>query len=439
MMWFWLSLIALLCWSGSDLFSKMGSKPDDKQSHWKMVMAVGLVMGLHALYEIFVNHVSISWQVIWAYMPASALYILSMILGYIGLRYIELSISTPICNTSGAVAALFLLIGPLVLPKLIPFKSYDNLMILVPILIMAAAVLMLGIVETREDEAVKLERQKRENVRYVRSALALALPLLYCLIDAAGTAADAIILNADTSAALRISIAEAQTAQAPITLNFTQPTDGKTVFVLRDAAGNETDAITLDPSAVADDAALYTIYDADGEAICTLAGNPEAQDAPFKLLDDAGEALYAITLNDGTDEEIEGAYYLADEDGEAADYMVINPAALSEDSANVAYELTFLFMGVCAAVYVLGVKREKLTVRREAPKLIAGVCETAGQFAYIYAIAANAVGAAPIISCYCLLSVLWSRIILKEKLSWKHYLAIGIAGVGIALMGLMDP
>ena len=23
-MWFWLSLIALLCWSGSDLFSKIG-------------------------------------------------------------------------------------------------------------------------------------------------------------------------------------------------------------------------------------------------------------------------------------------------------------------------------------------------------------------------------------------------------------------------------
>ena len=41
-MWFLYSIIALLCWSGSDLFSKMGSKPDDKYSHWKMVMAVGL-------------------------------------------------------------------------------------------------------------------------------------------------------------------------------------------------------------------------------------------------------------------------------------------------------------------------------------------------------------------------------------------------------------
>ena len=55
-MWFWLSLIALLCWSGSDLFSKIGCRDeDDRLSHLKMVMAVGVVMGLHAAFEIFVG------------------------------------------------------------------------------------------------------------------------------------------------------------------------------------------------------------------------------------------------------------------------------------------------------------------------------------------------------------------------------------------------
>ena len=50
-MWFWLSLIALLCWSGSDLFSKIGCRDaDDKLAHLKMVIAVGVVMGLHAAY-----------------------------------------------------------------------------------------------------------------------------------------------------------------------------------------------------------------------------------------------------------------------------------------------------------------------------------------------------------------------------------------------------
>ena len=110
-MWFWFSLIALICWSGSDLFSKIGCQDaDDKYSHLKMVMAVGLVMGLHAAYEIFINGTEINGSIILTYLPVSLLYISSMTIGYIGLRYIELSISSPICNSSGAIVAVLTLI-----------------------------------------------------------------------------------------------------------------------------------------------------------------------------------------------------------------------------------------------------------------------------------------------------------------------------------------
>ena len=63
-MWFWLSLIALLCWSGSDLFSKIGCRDArDKYSHLKMVMAVGVVMGLHAAYEVLsLIHILTPWR-----------------------------------------------------------------------------------------------------------------------------------------------------------------------------------------------------------------------------------------------------------------------------------------------------------------------------------------------------------------------------------------
>ena len=108
-MWFWLSLIALLCWSGSDLFSKIGCRDArDKYSHLKMVMAVGVVMGLHAAYEVFVGGTVINLDIILTYLPVSILYILSMAMGYVGLRYIELSISSPICNSSGAMVAPWL-------------------------------------------------------------------------------------------------------------------------------------------------------------------------------------------------------------------------------------------------------------------------------------------------------------------------------------------
>ena len=105
MNWFILSLIAILFWSGSDLFSKIGAKPDDIYSHWKMVIVVGLVMGAHAIFMLATGTPFSPMDII-TYLPASACYIASMIFGYAGLRYIELSVSSPVCNSSGAVAAV---------------------------------------------------------------------------------------------------------------------------------------------------------------------------------------------------------------------------------------------------------------------------------------------------------------------------------------------
>ena len=78
--------------------------------------------------------------------------------------------------------------------------------------------------------------------------------------------------------------------------------------------------------------------------------------------------------------------------------------------------------------------------KKEAPKYIGAIFETAGQFAYIYALAdeEHVAMSAPIISAYCLASVVWSRIFLKEKLSVKHYITIGIAIVGIVILGVYD-
>ena len=109
-------------------------------------------------------------------------------------------------------------------------------------------------------------------------------------------------------------------------------------------------------------------------------------------------------------------------------------------SANCAYELTFLFAAVVCFVYVVLIRRDRLIPKREAPKYLGAVCETAGQFAYIYAIAdtEHLAMSAPIISSYCAASVLWSRLFLKEKLSWKHYAMIALVVVGIAIMGVFD-
>ena len=131
-------------------------------------------------------------------------------------------------------------------------------------------------------------------------------------------------------------------------------------------------------------------------------------------------------------------YCLLDALGTFADSRVLE--VLDEDSANVAYELTFLLAGVVCAVYVLGVKKQRLILRQETPKYTGAVFETVGQFFYIYALAdtKHVAFSAPIISSYCVASVLWSRIFLKEKLSAKHYLSIALVVAGIVIMGILD-
>ena len=249
---------------------------------------------------IFIGGVDISFDVLLRYLPVSLLYIGSMTLGYVGLRYIELSVSSPICNSSGALVAI---------TSLIAFGVSMNGYQIAAVALVCIGVIGIGFVEYFEDDELRAARQDKSNYRYAKSALALLLPLLYCVLDAAGTFADSLVLE------------------------------------------------TLD-----------------------------------------------------------------------------------EDSANVAYELTFLLCGVVSFLWLKFVKKAKFLPKREAPKYIGAIFETAGQFAYIYAISdtKHLAMSAPIISAYCLASVLWSRIFLKERLSWKHYLMIGTAAIGIVVLGLFD-
>lgn len=302
MLWFILSLITIVFWGGSDLFSKIGSKPEDKYSHWKIVMAVGLVMGLHATFEILTGTKFNPSDFI-NYLPATALYISSMILGYIGLRYIMLSVSSPICNSSGAVACILCLIF---------LKEMPDVFSWIGIALVCIGVVGLAFVEKQNDDEATALAQLDESKKYKNSFIAIFFPIFYCLLDGLGTFADALLL-------------------------------------------------------------------------------------------DSGK--------------------------------------LNEDSANIAYEYTFLFMGVLAAIYVFGIKKEKLNFKYETPKLAGAVCETAGQFSYIYAIGpekGNPTVAAPMISAYCVFSVILSRIFLKEKLSLKHYFIIFIVFAGIIFMGVSE-
>ncbi len=195
-MWI-IAIIAMLCWSGSDIFSKIGSNQDDSLSHYKVGIAVGLVMGLHALYELVFGGVPLGFGDIIRYLPASAFYIVSMLVGYMGLRYIELSVSSPICNGSGAVAAIMTMIyfGVSFDPNYDGNGVYLNVPIIAGIILIVVGIISLGFVDRFEDEKKRLARQEKSERKYQKSFLAILLPIVYCILDSCGTFVDTLIAD----------------------------------------------------------------------------------------------------------------------------------------------------------------------------------------------------------------------------------------------------
>ncbi len=105
--------------------------------------------------------------------------------------------------------------------------------------------------------------------------------------------------------------------------------------------------------------------------------------------------------------------------------------------ANISYELTFAIVGLILLVFMM-VKRVKFELPKQKDKALAAVCETAGQLTYVYAMSGNGAIAAPIISCVCVVSLLLSRIFLKEKLTKRQYVFITIIIVGILMLAVLE-
>ena len=105
--------------------------------------------------------------------------------------------------------------------------------------------------------------------------------------------------------------------------------------------------------------------------------------------------------------------------------------------ANISYELTFAIVGLILFVF-MKFKRVKFELPKQRDKIVAAICETAGQLTYVYAMSGNGAIAAPILSCVCVVSLLLSRIFLKEKLTKKQYLFICIIIVGILMLAVLE-
>ncbi len=105
--------------------------------------------------------------------------------------------------------------------------------------------------------------------------------------------------------------------------------------------------------------------------------------------------------------------------------------------ANVSYELTFAIIGLILFAFMKW-QHVRFELPKQKDKALAAVCETAGQLTYVYAMSGNGAIAAPILSSVCVVSLILSRIFLKEKLTKKQYLFIGIIIVGILMLAVLE-
>ena len=304
MSWLFFSIATALLWGTAELFYKKGAQPNEKFSHLKISVWVGVVMGIHAVYTLLTKDIHYNPVNILVYMPVSLLYILSMTFSYSGMRFLEESISDPIENTSGAICSLLCVLI---------LKEELSALSVAAIVIIVIGVLGVGFLENSG------ETQRKKNLGKKLAIIAFCMPFVYALLDAFGSFVDI-----------------------------------------------------------------------------------------FYLDDFATTPLIGVTEN------------------------------TIEDVANTSYELTFALFALGLFIFMKAKKVKFGPVPQHKDKILAAVFETAGQFTYVYALSGNGAIAAPIISSVCIVSLLLSRIFLKEKLSWKTYAFIAVVIVGILLLAVAE-
>ena len=306
MSWLFFSIATALLWGTAELFYKKGALPNEKYSHLKICVWVGVVMGAHAIFTLLTQDINYNPVNLLIYLPVSLFYIISMAFSYFGMRFLEESISDPIENTAGVICVLLFAI----------FMG-DEFSLLTWI---AVGVITVGVVGVSYMENAG-ETPRKKTYGKKLAIVAFIMPFLYALLDAFGTFLD------------------------------------DAFFLVEDIAN-----------------------------------------APFV---------------DVTEETIEAV-------------------------ANTSYELTFALFALGLFIFMKSKKVKFGSVPQHKDKILAAVFETAGQFTYVYALGGVDAIAAPILSSVCVVSLLLSRIFLKEKLSRKTYAFIAVVIIGILLLAVAE-
>ncbi len=179
-MWFIFAVLTAILWGTAELFYKKGAQPQEKYSHLKICVCVGIIMGIHAIFTLLTQDINYNPVNLIRYLPVSMLYIVSMAFSYFGMRFLEESISDPIENTSGAMCSLLCVVF---------LGETLSLPAVIAVVLMLIGVLGVGFLENRGETVRKKVLGKKMAI------IAFCMPFVYAILDAVGTFADAFYLD----------------------------------------------------------------------------------------------------------------------------------------------------------------------------------------------------------------------------------------------------
>lgn len=218
-MWAFL-IVSTLAWGIAEIFYKKGNLQHEKYSHLKTTVYVGLFMGIYALIILFTQGVDLKAFPLnfVRYLPVAACYILSMVLSYFGVRFIEESIADPIENTSCAIVPILCAIF---------LKETLKLPVIIGIVLVVAGLVCVSVFDKKgkNDRTAKLGKKL--------AIIAIAMPFCYMLLDAVGTFLD-IYYTESVETTFLINVTEANiehTANCAYELTFFLVAVGIAIFL----------------------------------------------------------------------------------------------------------------------------------------------------------------------------------------------------------------
>lgn len=197
MTWFLLVLLCILCWSATDLFDKKGSAPEDKQSHLKFLVWLGLVLGGFSVLLLPLSESKLSVFGLFCkysdYIPFAVAYVLALMCGIIGNRYLDVSVISPLENIDGAIAGVVLFVYLAVTGTIDDITRQFTWLDPIGFLLIVVGTVLLGIQEQRAKTAAPHDAPSRNRL----GAVAFLFPFVYTIFDAASMVFEGALFQAD--------------------------------------------------------------------------------------------------------------------------------------------------------------------------------------------------------------------------------------------------